>query len=235
MKIGIVGRGRWGGVWHRTMTDMGITPEWVCGKDDTRFDADAVIIATPAHTHYDLAQRAFRAGCHVLLEKPMALSYLEALRIRNVAVASGRVGFVANTHTFSMAWRKWRHYTQHAQDLSITLGGPTPAPKWWCKGWHGVSLALDFYKALPDTWSHKPDHTELRFGHRRARVYVRDELQQLSIEAYVDQVAVYTPGLESPRPMEVLLQEFDIACRTGHCQSSTFETGCHIASILDGR
>src|SRR3954451_2174422 len=33
---------------------------------------DAVAIATPVHTHYDLAMSALRAGKHVLVEKPLA-------------------------------------------------------------------------------------------------------------------------------------------------------------------
>ena len=32
---------------------------------------DAIVIATPVHTHYDLALAALRAGKHVLVEKPM--------------------------------------------------------------------------------------------------------------------------------------------------------------------
>jgi predicted dehydrogenase len=235
VKIGLIGRGRWGQVWLRTLQAQGMRPVWVCGKDDIRFDADAVIIATPAHTHYDLARRAFRAGCHVLLEKPMSLSFVEATRIRNIAVASGRIGFVANTHTFSMQWRRWRYMLRYAQDLTVTLGGPTPAPKWWCKGWHGVSLALDFYQAQPTHWLHHTDHTELWFGNRRARVYVHDAPHPVTVDAYVDQVATYTPVREEPQPMEVMLAEFNTACRTGHCQFSTFEHGYDIAAVLEGR
>src|ERR1700682_3281104 len=33
---------------------------------------DAIAIATPVHTHYDLALSALRAGKHVLVEKPIA-------------------------------------------------------------------------------------------------------------------------------------------------------------------
>ena len=34
-------------------------------------DVDAVAIATPVSTHYDLASTALKAGKHVLLEKPL--------------------------------------------------------------------------------------------------------------------------------------------------------------------
>jgi predicted dehydrogenase len=40
---------------------------------------DAVVIATPVQTHFDLALAALRAGKHVLLEKPLARSSEEVL------------------------------------------------------------------------------------------------------------------------------------------------------------
>src|SRR5205823_1554447 len=36
-------------------------------------DLDAVVIATPVPTHFELAQRALKAGKHVLVEKPPAM------------------------------------------------------------------------------------------------------------------------------------------------------------------
>jgi predicted dehydrogenase len=39
---------------------------------------DAIALATPPHTHHELAARAIEAGKHVLVEKPLAESYREA-------------------------------------------------------------------------------------------------------------------------------------------------------------
>ena len=41
-------------------------------------DIDAVVIATPPSSHYELAVAALRAGKHVLLEKPMVSTMREA-------------------------------------------------------------------------------------------------------------------------------------------------------------
>jgi predicted dehydrogenase len=57
----------------------------------TRGDVDAVVIATPARTHFELAQTALQSGKHVLLEKPMCTSIVEARALFDVARATDRV------------------------------------------------------------------------------------------------------------------------------------------------
>lgn len=52
---------------------------------------DAVSICTPSGMHADQAIAALRAGKHVLLEKPMALTGRDALRIREAEAESGRL------------------------------------------------------------------------------------------------------------------------------------------------
>lgn len=57
---------------------------------------DAVVIATPPETHFDIALAAFAAGKPVLCEKPLAASLSEAQDMAKAAEASGRahvVGF----------------------------------------------------------------------------------------------------------------------------------------------
>jgi predicted dehydrogenase len=56
-----------------------------------RRDVDAVVIATPARTHFELASAALAAGKHVLLEKPMCTSMSEARRLLDAARAADRV------------------------------------------------------------------------------------------------------------------------------------------------
>jgi predicted dehydrogenase len=50
---------------------------------------DAVVIATPAHTHVALTRAALRAGKHVLLEKPMCTSSAEARELVSLAEQTG--------------------------------------------------------------------------------------------------------------------------------------------------
>ncbi len=52
-------------------------------------DVDAVIIATPSHTHADLAIAAAAAGKQILQEKPMALTVDDALVVETAVRESG--------------------------------------------------------------------------------------------------------------------------------------------------
>jgi len=52
---------------------------------------DAVLVATPVPTHYELAKRALEAGKHVFVEKPPAMRGEEMEELIGLARAAGRV------------------------------------------------------------------------------------------------------------------------------------------------
>jgi predicted dehydrogenase len=96
--VAVIGLGYWGPNLLRVLVDdPDAEVRWICDLDDerlakcqrrypavqatTRFeriladpDVEAVIIATPVYTHYDLAARALEAGKHAFVEKPLASS-----------------------------------------------------------------------------------------------------------------------------------------------------------------
>ena len=71
-------------------------------------DVDAVAIATPIFTHYELAKRALEAGKHVLVEKPLTPSVAQAEELAALAAAKGRVLMVDHTFVYTGAVRKIR-------------------------------------------------------------------------------------------------------------------------------
>lgn len=51
----------------------------------------AVLVSIPTAMHFDLASRALRAGKHVMIEKPMAMDFAQAMDLVNLANRQGRV------------------------------------------------------------------------------------------------------------------------------------------------
>jgi len=49
---------------------------------------EAVVIATPADTHFSLVQEAIENGKHVFCEKPLALHYRQAVQLVRMASAA---------------------------------------------------------------------------------------------------------------------------------------------------
>jgi predicted dehydrogenase len=67
---------------------------------------DAIAIATPVFTHYDLALQALRSGKHVMVEKPMTSTSEQAMRLIDEADRRKLVLMVDHTFVYTGAVRK---------------------------------------------------------------------------------------------------------------------------------
>ncbi|MDH3714452.1 MAG: Gfo/Idh/MocA family oxidoreductase [Gammaproteobacteria bacterium] len=63
-------------------------------------DVQALVIATPNHTHFPIAMRALHAGLHVLCEKPLALDYRQAEQMTTLAEQQGVKTMVPFTYSY---------------------------------------------------------------------------------------------------------------------------------------
>jgi predicted dehydrogenase len=107
IRVGLAGLGYWGPNLARNFDDLAELT-WLCdlspdlldrfgaryptSRTTSRFDdlledetLQAVIVATPVTSHYELARRALAAGKHVFVEKPPALSAVEAEELVSLA------------------------------------------------------------------------------------------------------------------------------------------------------
>jgi predicted dehydrogenase len=75
-------------------------------------DVDAVDICVPTPAHRDVAERALRAGKHVFLEKPIALTLDDADAIVRAAEGSGRLFMVG------LVLRFWPEYVELQRRVS---------------------------------------------------------------------------------------------------------------------
>ena len=111
IRLSILGAGNWGKNHVRVFcTLLGNENVIVCDPDESRreamlanysgirvspdpvfTDVDAVVIATPAVTHFKLARQALLAGKHVLVEKPLTMTSQEGEELVNLAEERGRI------------------------------------------------------------------------------------------------------------------------------------------------
>jgi predicted dehydrogenase len=73
---------------------------------------DAVAIATPVSSHFDLAMAVLRAGKHVLVEKPMTATSEQSLILIDEADKRGLILMVDHTFVYTNAVTKIRELTQ---------------------------------------------------------------------------------------------------------------------------
>ncbi len=71
-------------------------------------EIDAIVIATPVFTHFDLAKRALENGKHVLLEKPITSSVHEAEQLIEMADKYQKVLMVDHTFLYTGAVQKMK-------------------------------------------------------------------------------------------------------------------------------
>jgi len=124
LRIGIVGAGHFGryhalkvaasgraelvGI-HDPDEERARAVGWEAGAESMDFDtllaaADAIIIAAPAEAHHALASAALRAGKHVLVEKPIASTLVQADELAALATERGLVLQVGHLERFSAAY-----------------------------------------------------------------------------------------------------------------------------------
>jgi len=68
-------------------------------------ELDAVVVATPVASHFDLTMKTLETGKHVLVEKPMATTVAEVQQIGKLAEEKGLVAMVGHTFLFNSAVR----------------------------------------------------------------------------------------------------------------------------------
>src|SRR5215218_6040472 len=121
-------------------------------------EVDAVVVATPARTHAALVQEALAAGKHVLVEKPLALSTVEAVALAEAAERAGRVLMVGHTFEYNPAVTRMRELIEagelgelwYLHSQRVNLGRiQRDINALWSIGPHDVSIANYLVGAAP--------------------------------------------------------------------------------------
>ena len=73
-----------------------------------RDDVQAIAIATPVNTHYEMAKKSLLAGKHTLVEKPMASSLAECRELVDLAESKHLILMVGHTFVYTTVVKKIR-------------------------------------------------------------------------------------------------------------------------------
>lgn len=186
ISIAVIGAGRWGPHLCRNFFENPRSRlAWVVESDRERLNAlgdrfgsaglssdaadayddpevEAVAIATPTSTHFELAWKALSAGKHVLVEKPLAASSEEAHRLCHTADEGGLVLMVGHVFLFNPAIRAAKEYIiggqlgkTHYISMRRTNLGPvrTDVNAAWDLATHDLAIANYWLDSRPQTVS----------------------------------------------------------------------------------
>src|SRR3990172_411910 len=73
-------------------------------------DIDAIVVATPAATHFDICRDGLQAGKHVLVEKPLATRATECRELIDLAERQGLTLMVGHVFLYNAAVLKAKEY-----------------------------------------------------------------------------------------------------------------------------
>ncbi len=182
VKVALVGYGYWGPNLARNLHELpGACFTACCDLDATRLalvkrlypqvvaisrpqdvwndiSIEAVVIATPARTHFDLARAALRAGKHVLVEKPLTLNSRHAEQLIKLAQSQGRVLMVGHTFEYNPAMLKIKELMDqgelgevyYAYCTRVNLGRLQPdLNALWSIAPHDISMLLLLFQQMP--------------------------------------------------------------------------------------
>lgn len=237
MRVGIVGGGYWGSKHVRVLSDLDAVDQVVLVEprperrqelchahpglraetrlDDALDDVDALVVATPAGTHAELAGTAIEAGKHVLVEKPLAVDVGEANDLVAAADRAGVTLMVGHTFEYSPAVRRLRDVVSrgelgrvlflHGARLNLGLYQPDVNVVWDLAP-HDVSIANFVLGSTPDVvqaWGGTHAHT-----HLEDVAYLRLEYESIDVSvllhlSWLDPVKVRRTTVVGSRAMAV--------------------------------
>lgn len=120
---------------------------------------EALVIATPAITHAELALAGLEAGKHVFVEKPLCMSLEEGEKIARMARKVNRQVMVGHLMLYHPAVQKLRDVVQSGElgalrylyATRVNLGTVRREENaWWSLAPHDLSIILDLVGALPE-------------------------------------------------------------------------------------
>jgi len=212
IRLGLAGVGRWGANYVRTIA-AGAEAELVAvssrnpnvpvlvgagcrvhasweGLLDSS-EIDALIVATPASTHYEIASAALSRGLPVLVEKPLATRLEDARGLEGLAAERDLPLITDHVYLFHPGFRALLERLDGTEIVEITALAGNAGPLrddvsvLWDWGPHDVAMCLEAMRGLPTACGVRIEReagraqsilVDLDFGGRPARLHLGNDL-----------------------------------------------------------
>jgi len=179
MRIAVIGAGNWGRNLVRNLSDMDVLSHVVDQKDDylkeisSQFsdvecldsfesllesNIDAVAIATPAQSHFEIASTFLKSGRDVFIEKPMTLCSKEASELVDIAKLNNSILMVGHMLLYQPAIQFIKTYLAeghigqiyHLHQERLKLGRVRSKENViWSLGVHDIAVLLYLVGSAP--------------------------------------------------------------------------------------
>jgi predicted dehydrogenase len=142
---------------------------------------DVVHITTPPQSHLPLARLALAAGCHLYVEKPLALDHADATALVNAVAAAGKKMTIGYTYLFDPP----------ALEMRSLIAEGAVGKVVHVESWYGYSLHGQFGSAIladPGHWVHslpgKLFHNNVDHVLNKLTEFVADDAPALDARAW---------------------------------------------------
>ena len=182
IRIGIIGYGYWGPNLVRNFMNVeGCTVSHICDLDIKKLEIakkkypsinttnsidqvfenseiDAIVIATPVSTHYDLALKALESNKHILVEKPLTNNVEQAQILGKKANDKNKILMIDHTYLYTPAIQKIKELIdsdslgeiQYIDSTRINLGlFQTDVNVMWDLAVHDIAICCYLLKEKP--------------------------------------------------------------------------------------
>lgn len=188
ISVGVIGLGYWGVNYLRVLLQLkDVRLKYVCDKETTRLvnyadltgtntvnftdeltklardkELDAVIVATPASSHYEIVKTMLEAGKHVLVEKPLTMNYGQAQELCSLSRKVNRILMVGHIYCFNPAVSYIKHALEAGRlgnlyyGVGLRLGlGPirSDASCTWDLATHDIAMLDHLLNTMPSAVS----------------------------------------------------------------------------------
>lgn len=167
--------------------------------EDLLAQCDAVIVATPAASHFAVAKTALEAGRHCLVEKPLVAEFAEAQTLVRLAATRRLVLAVGHSERFNPAVERADEFVRDPLYIEATRVAPFPG-----RGMdvdvvkdlmvHDLEIVLHWVGSYP---------IEMR-AVGVALVTDKIDMANVRLEFAAGQVATLTASRASPSPLRVM-------------------------------